>query len=180
MPRPKCSNAPRLSRFDSSPATISLASRANALMRAALSAYAASFFNDSAYSFTISPQPLAVITMASTPLSTWGHHASILRRIIVFAPSGSDRCWFSAPQQPAPCTLTSEMPSRSNTRAAAAFVFGVPSGCTQPSSTSMRRAWVTAGVGDAICLSGILFCSCLGSSGRSRRASVSAADILAV
>jgi len=51
---------------------------ASALTRSAFCAYAGSRARRCPYSATIVPQPLAVMTIASAPDSTCGHHASIL------------------------------------------------------------------------------------------------------
>ena len=66
--------------------------------------------------------------------------AATLRRTLASAASVWPRWCCSAPQQPIPSAVTSETPSRSSTRAAAALICGASPGCTQPSSTAMRRA----------------------------------------
>ena len=124
------------------------------------------------YSFTVTPQPLAVITIASTsPRSTSGHQASISARMSSRPSSWSFRWKRSAPQQPAPGASMSEMPRRSSTRAAAALIDGASAGCTQPPSTSILRAWRGAGHarrGSA---------SCAGSSASALRGSTGAAQL---
>src|SRR5213592_3295680 len=52
----------------------------------------------------MTPQPLAVTTMASAPRSTCGHQASMLRRASARASSCSDRWYDNAPQQRPPST----------------------------------------------------------------------------
>src|SRR3569623_1350497 len=88
-----------------------------------------------AVSFTTAPQPLAVITMASAPVSTCGHQASMLRRMKSNASSCAERCWLSAPQQPAPVARIRLTPSLSSPRAAPAIEAGAEAGCPTPSSS---------------------------------------------
>ena len=75
-----------------SAATTSDRSRVMPAMRAALSRYAGSSARKWAYSLTVEPQPLAVMTIASTsPRSTAGHQASISARMSSRPPSWSLR-----------------------------------------------------------------------------------------
>ena len=67
------------------------------------------------------------------------------------------------------------MPSRSSTRAAAAFVSGAPAACPQLSSTSMRRAWRGAGHAPTVRRGGSLWAMRAGSNGRIARPTFTAA-----
>jgi len=139
-------------------------------MCTALSRYCASFASRWPYSFTVEPQPLAVMTMASTsPRSASGHQASISARMSSRPASWSFRWKRSAPQQPLPAASINEMPIRSSTRAAAALMEGASAGCTQPASTSIFRRWRTGGQSPAFLFGRIFCCRDAGSSGRSRR-----------
>ena len=130
----------------------SLRSRVRALMRAALSAYCASSLSRWPYSLTVTPQPEAFMTMASTaPLSTCSHQASILARICALPPSWSLRWNFTAPQQPALGAITVCMPAASSTRAVAKLMRGIMAGCTHPASSSTLRACSRTGQAPASC-----------------------------
>ena len=60
------------------------------------------------------------------------------------------------------------MPAASSTRAVAALMFGLITGCTQPASISIRRAWDRVGVprGSAATRSGTFAFSTAGNNGR--------------
>ena len=123
---------------------------------------------------TVDPHPLAVITIASAPASTWGHQASISARMSFLPSSWRFRWNRTAPQHPAPTAWVSEMPSRSSTRAAAALIAGAIAGCTQPASTSILRAWRGEGHSPAAApAGGTLSFNAAGSSGRTARPSAS-------
>ena len=117
-------------------------------MRAA--AYAESCASAWPYSLTVTPQPEAFITIASTrgwlPMpSMSGHQASMLRRMSFKPPSRSPRCVRIAPQQPAPSATSVWMPAASSTRAVALLMLGIIAGCTQPVSSSTLRACARVG-----------------------------------
>jgi hypothetical protein len=117
--------------------------------RLAFSAYSESSASTWPYSFTVTPHPLAVITMHSAPDSNKGHQASILRRMVRRALSSIDKWSGKAPQQPTSGALVKLIPSRSRTRAAAAFVFGLSVGCAQPSSTIICLDLLDVGISPA-------------------------------
>ena len=109
-------------------------------MRCAFSAYCGSCRSAWPYSLTVTPQPEAFITIASTsPRITAGHQASMLRRMSARPPSWSFRCVRIAPQQPAPSATSVWMPAASSTRAVALLMLGIIAGCTQPVSISTLR-----------------------------------------
>src|SRR5450631_4210728 len=74
-----------------------------------------------------------------------------------------------APQQPPPAARTSEMSMRSSARASAASIDGASAGCTQPSSTSMRREWRCFGQDFPRDARGTFAASAPGRNGRARR-----------
>ena len=116
-------------------------SRVSWLTRAAFSAYCGSWRSRWPYSLTVTPQPEAFMTMASTaPRSTQGHQASMLARICARPPAWSLRWNLTAPQQPASRATTAWMPAASSTRTVAPWMPGIMEGCTQPSSSSTLRA----------------------------------------
>src|SRR6218665_1536111 len=89
-------------------------------MRAAFPAQRPSLPRVWPYSLTVTPQPEALLTMASTlPDSSSGHQASMLVRIAALPPSWSSRWKASAPQQPALAAIRVCMPAASSTRAVA-------------------------------------------------------------
>ena len=69
----------------------------------------------------------------------------MLRLTISSACSRSSRWNGSAPQQPPPATRTSEIPTRSSTRAIAASITGASAPCTQLPDTIIRRGWRASG-----------------------------------
>ena len=133
-------------------------------MRSALAAYCASSLSRWPYSFTVTPQPEAFITMASTPpCSTSGHQASMLARISALPPSWSLRWNFTAPQHPALGTMTDCTPTASSTRAVAVLMLGIIAGCTQPASMMTLRACSRVGQAPASRGAGTLALSASGS-----------------
>ena len=120
----------------------------------------------------MTPQPLALLTIASAPASIAGHHASMLRRASSSAPGGSPRCWRIAPQQRRPpAERTTSMPIRSSTRALREADGGAIVACTQPSGRTTRREWRAVGHASAARRGINLSCNALGSIGRSARPS---------
>ena len=85
--------------------------------------------------------------IASTPASTAPQSASMLRRSWRRVSASAPRWWVTAPQQPAPRTRSAEIPRRSSTRAAAGLIAAPSVGCTQPSSSTTRRACRGVGPG---------------------------------
>src|SRR6218665_563486 len=137
-------------------------------MRAAFPAQRPSLPRVWPYSLTVTPQPEALLTMASTlPDSSSGHQASMLVRIAALPPSWSSRWKASAPQQPALAAIRVCMPAASSTRAVARLMLGSMAGCTQPASSSTRRACWPAGPAPASCPAGTLALSAAGSRPRS-------------
>ena len=102
------------------------------------------------YSLTVTPQPDAFITIASTAPAPSGRRPAATRRRCCGAcrpgrrrgRSGAARI---APQQPAPSATTVWMPAASSTRAVALLMFGIIAGCTQPSSSSTLRGCARVG-----------------------------------
>ena len=133
--------------------SISDRSRVRSAIRLAFFAYAGSWASEWAYSLTVTPQPEAFMTIASTaPLCTIGHQASMFLRMWSNAPSRSPRCSRIAPQQPAPSATSVWMPAASSTRAVALLTLGIIAGWTQPSRSSTLRGCSRVGQRCALAL----------------------------
>ena len=124
------------------------------------------------YSFTVTPQPDAFITIASTCRAGQPRPAATRRRCCGACRPGRRRGRSGAvriaPQQPAPSATRVWMPAASSTRAVALLMLGIIAGCTQPISSSTLRACSRVGHGapPRRPAAGTLFFSAAGSSGR--------------
>src|SRR5215472_6047240 len=135
----------------------------------ARSAYSRSSRSKCPYSFTLEPQPAALVTMVSTLARS---KASIVCLANSMAAASSPACTSNAPQQVCACGATTSQPSAVSTRVVAAFTRGKNSRCTQPRSSPTRRrfsptARVTSGTassGVSLGSSASIICHFFGSS----------------